>query len=444
MVYINKNAKEQIHMFKSYAQTPPMGWNSWDCYGASVTEEQLLGNAEFMAEHLKEYGWEYVVCDIQWYEPKAVSTMYNHFYPLSMDEYSRLIPAKNRFPSAANGVGFKAIADKIHDMGLKCGIHIMRGIPRQAVHAATPIKGTKATARDIAHSFSLCKWNTDMYGVNPESEGAQCYYDSLFELYALWGVDFVKVDDISNTEYKPHDPYSAKGEIELIRKAIDKCGRPIVLSLSPGPAPLEAADHLLEHANMWRMTGDFWDNWPQLYAMFERCRAWAPYVGDGCWPDCDMLPLGRIELNNTGDNGKGRPTNFTKEEQITMMTLWSIFRSPLMLGSELQGLDSFTLSLLTNKEVINLLKHSHGASEIMSTKDTVVWRSFGEDGSIYVAFFNTSFAITKPQVSFMQLGLTGRYQVRDLWEQKELGTADIHLMAEINPHGAVLYQLKCV
>lgn len=425
-----------------FAPAPPMGWNSWDCYGASVNEEQLLGNADYMAMHLKQYGWEYIVCDIQWYEPQATSTQYNSFYPLCMDEYSRLIPAENRFPSAKGGAGFKPIADYIHNLGLKFGIHIMRGIPRQAVHAAAPIQGTSKTARDIAHSFSICSWNTDMYGINPNADGAQEYYDSLFDLYASWGVDFVKVDDICITEFKPHDLYSAKGEIEMIRKAIDKCGRPIVLSLSPGPALLEQAEHLSRHANMWRMTGDFWDNWPQLYNMFEKCHQWSPYVKEGCWPDCDMLPLGRIEINNRNDGGTGRNTCFTKDEQITMMTLWSIFRSPLMLGTELRGLDDWTLSLITNEEVIRVLKHSYGARQIMRTDDTVVWKSKDEDGSIYVAFFNTSFSKTYPSVSYRQLGLNGEYEVRDLWTHEGLGTVTERLGTELNPHGAALLRLR--
>ena len=275
------------------AKKPPMGWNSWDCYGAAVNEEQLIGNAEYMRDNLKKYGWEYVVCDIQWYEPKAKNTDYNNFTELCMDEYSRLIPAENRFPSSKNGVGFKNIADRIHGMGLKFGIHIMRGIPRQAVHNNTKILGTDRTARQIAHHFSVCPWNTDMYGVDTRVKGAQEYYNSLFKLYAEWGVDFVKVDDIANTEFKPNEPYSAREEIEMIKRAIDSCGRDMVLSLSPGPAQVEVADHLMKNANMWRMTGDFWDVWDKLYEMFEKTEKWYPYVGEGCWPDCDMLPLDR-------------------------------------------------------------------------------------------------------------------------------------------------------
>ena len=143
-----------------------MGWNSWDCYGPAVTEETVRRNAAFMAKHLKQYGWEYIVVDIQWYEPAAVSHHYNPFADLCMDEYSRLIPAENRFPSAAGGRGFAPLAEYVHSLGLKFGIHIMRGIPRQAVHRNTKIKGSARTAREIAKRNSICQWNTDMYGVD--------------------------------------------------------------------------------------------------------------------------------------------------------------------------------------------------------------------------------------------------------------------------------------
>lgn len=314
---------------KDFIKKPPMGWNSWDCYGAGVTEDELLGNAEFMRDRLKQYGYQYVVCDIQWYESAAKGNVYNNFADLCMDEYSRLIPAVNRFPSSANGAGFKPIADKIHSMGLKFGIHIMRGIPRQAVHRNTRIYGTTARARDIASQFSLCPWNTDMYGVDTEKRGAEEYYDSLFKLYASWGVDFVKVDDIANTEFSPQNPYSAEKEIEMIRAAIDRSGRDMVLSLSPGPAPLNKAEHLSENANMWRISGDFWDRWDKLLNMFSLCEKWYPYVKDGSFPDCDILPLGKLCIDGSYMGDMGRDSGFTKEEQKTMMTLWAVFRSPL-------------------------------------------------------------------------------------------------------------------
>lgn len=427
---MNKNAA---------APTPPMGWNSWDCYGAAVNEEQLRGNAQYMAKNLKAFGWQYVVCDIQWYEPTAHSSQYHNFVPLEMDEYSRLIPAVNRFPSAKNGAGFGPIADYIHSLGLKFGIHIMRGIPRQAVHQNTAIKGTAVRAGEIAEQFSLCKWNTDMYGVNPNAKGAQEYYHSIFELYAQWGVDFVKVDDICNTNFLPQNPYSAQGEIECIRRAIDSCGRTMVLSLSPGPAVIEKAWHLSKNANMWRITDDFWDYWPALLAMFERCEVWQNHVGRGCWPDCDMLPLGHIGISSEGGS---RFTNFTKDEQITMMSLWSIFRSPLMMGGELRDNDDWTLSLLTNEEVLRLTRCSHGANQLKRTKDFVVWSSKDEDGSTNLALFNISEEAVKINVSLNELELEGAYAVRDLWRSIDCDSVKETVSAAVNPHGAVLYRLS--
>ena len=151
----------------------PMGWNSWDCYGAAVDEATVRANAAYMAAHLKQYGYEYVVVDIQWSEPTAESHEYHAFAPLCMDAYGRLIPAENRFPSSAGGKGFKPLADYVHSLGLKFGIHIMRGIPRQAVHADTPVLSSDKTARQIAKTASICQWNTDMYGVDPEKDGAR-------------------------------------------------------------------------------------------------------------------------------------------------------------------------------------------------------------------------------------------------------------------------------
>lgn len=196
------------------ALTPPLGWNSWDCYGPAVNEEQLLGNAQYMADHLKAHGWEYVVCDIQWYEPEAGKHHweYNRFAQLCLDENGRAVPDPVRFPSAANGAGFNPIADKIHAMGLKFGIHIMRGVPRLAVHNRMTVKGTEISCHEIAHRSSICAWNTDMYGIDADKPGAQAYYDSIFELYAGWGVDYVKVDDICNVKATPLEEYSARRE----------------------------------------------------------------------------------------------------------------------------------------------------------------------------------------------------------------------------------------
>jgi hypothetical protein len=420
-----------------FALTPPMGWNSWDCYGASVTEEEVRGNAEYMAEHLKRFGWDYVVVDIQWYEPGANSSQYRPFVPLEMDEYSRLIPAVNRFPSAAGGKGFKPLADYVHSLGLKFGIHIMRGIPRQAAHADTPIKGSSATARQIAHTNSICPWNTDMYGVDASKEGAQAYYDSLFELYAEWGVDYVKVDDIAASRlYHVH-----LDEIALIHRAIERCGRPMVLSLSPGPAPVEHAEFFKEHANLWRITDDFWDHWSLLLDMFDRCDKWYSHVGPGHWPDCDMLPLGHIGIRSVDGGGSDRLTRFTPDEQRTMMTLWSIFRSPLMYGGELRDMDEYTLSLLTNDEVLHVHREGTGARPLFRDGSRAAWFSEDGTGRKFVALFNIGEETDSVELELASVGIAGSAEARDLWKRESLGPVSGRLAVTLPPHGSALVEL---
>ncbi|MBP3541142.1 MAG: glycoside hydrolase family 27 protein [Clostridia bacterium] len=415
------------------AKTPPMGWNSWDCYAATVNEEQLIGNAEYMAKYLKEYGWEYIVCDIQWSDPVAGSTdvTYINFAKLNLDEYGRQIPPVERFPSAANGVGFRSIADRIHEMGLKFGIHIMRGIPRQAVHARLPVLGTNTTADRIADPFSVSRWNGDMYGVLNTPEG-QAYYDSIFRLYAEWGVDFVKVDDICNTNMYPHNPYSAAHEVEMIARAIERSGRPMVLSLSPGPAQIDKQWHLTQYANMWRITDDFWDDWRLLKEMFWRCEVWCGQGREGCWPDCDMLPLGKLRI---GFHDPGM-TRFTKEEQRTVMTLWSIFRSPLIMGGEMRENDDWTLSLLTNRDVLRLIGHSHHARQLQRTDSAAAWHSYDEDGSEYLALFNLS---DEEQEISAEIDFGGK-AIRELWGRDDLLTGANS--ARIPAHGAILIHAK--
>lgn len=413
------------------APFPPMGWNSYDYYNTTVNEAQVRQNADYMAKNLKKYGWEYVVIDIQWSDPDAGKQNKNgvQYIPFSrfcIDEFSRQIPAENRFPSSAGGLGFKPLADYIHSLGLKFGIHIMRGIPRFAAHEHLPIKthdGTKITADMVANPYSISRWNPDMYGVKDFSYG-QDYYDSCFELYAQWGVDFVKVDDICNTNMYPQNPYSAEKEIEMIANAIENCGRQMVLSLSPGPAVIEKAHHYKNFANMWRITDDFWDDWKLLKAMFERCEVWQSHTGEGNWPDCDMLPMNVLGYGwgdmNSPDN-KGWKCKFTQEESRTMMTLWSIFRAPLMIGTDLPQLDDFSLSLLTNEEILAMNKNPLQAYQASSScnENIVIWvNECPDQKSYYECIFNLSDEV---QTVKLNLKVGNHDNIRDLWERKDLG-----------------------
>lgn len=368
--------------FQKWALTPPMGWNSWDCYGPTVVEDEVKANTDYMAEKLAVYGWEYVVVDIRWFVENDKAGGYNQTNPIYVyDEWGRYTPALNRFPSAANGVGFRALADYVHGKGLKFGIHLMRGLPKIAAEKKLPVKGTNGITCDmIASNDSACTWLRDNYKVDYRKPGAQEYYNSCFELYAEWGVDFVKIDDLSR-------PYHT-AEIEMIRKAIDHCGRPIVLSISPGETPLEKVEHVKTHANMWRTVDDFWDNWSQLNYQFQVCAKWAPYIAPGTWPDADMLPLGKISIR--GERGEERWTNFTRDEQYTMMNLWTIFKSPLMFGGDLPQNDKATDSLLTNRDVLYMHHYSANNRQLSKRDNHIVWAADDPaNGDKFVALFNT-------------------------------------------------------
>jgi phospholipase/lecithinase/hemolysin len=273
-----------------------------------------------------------------------------------------------------------------------------------------------------------------MYGVDMTKPGAQAYYDSVFDLIASWGVDFVKVDDIS----RPY--HDNEREVEAIRAAIDRTGRPMVLSLSPGETALDAAEHVTRHANMWRISDDFWDRWPALVEQFTRLKNWNPSRGPGYWPDADMLPLGVL--------GR-RQTRFTPDEQRTLMTLWCIARSPLIHGGDMTKTDPFTLSLLTNPEVIAVNQASSGNRPLYERDGLVAWVAEAPGThDRYLALFNTRDrgagdpAGVPVPVSLRDLGINGRARVRDLWERRDLSPVDAALAPVVRWHGSVLFRVS--
>lgn len=411
------------------APTPPMGWNSWNSFATTITEAQARETARIMADKLLPFGYDVFTVDIQWYEPNAASYTYNAKPVPAIDGNGRLLPAPNRFPSSANGGGFAPLAAEVHALGLKFGVHLMRGIPRLAVERNLPVLGTQVRAADIADTSSTCSWNPDMYGVDMTRPGAQAYYDSVFRLFASWGVDFVKMDDMS----RPYDAHAP--EIEAAHKAIAASGRPMILSLSPGETPVTRGEHVLRFAQMWRISDDFWDEWPLLEAQFTRLENWNPWRRPGGWPDADMLPLGRLALGE-------RDTKFTPDEQRTLMTLWSIARSPLIMGGDLRHLDDPTLALLTNREVLAVNQASTDNRPHFLADGVRVWSARPADGrGRYVALFNTGKEAREITLSLRELGFSGSQPVRDLWEGKALAPAKDRLIRRIPSHGAGLYRV---
>jgi alpha-galactosidase len=428
------------------APTPPMGWNSYNCYGATVEEAEVKANAQYLAKNMKQYGWQYVVIDFCWFYPHPPGSHQDNppqyqlpkggLVPwMPMDKYGRLLPDPRKFPSSAGGKGFKPMADYVHSLGLKFGIHVMRGIPRQAYWEKTPILGTQGITADmVGDTSSKCPWLNSMWGVDMTKGGSQAYYNSIFKLYAEWGVDYVKVDDTDLDEKYPY----RRSEVEAMRKAIANCGRPIVLSLSLN-MKYENRDHAVQNAELWRISKDFWDSWEQVEEQFELCAKWASVTDKNAYPDADMLQIGKIAKR--GPVGKERYSRLTEDEHYTHITLWSIARSPLMMGGNLPENTPFVLQLLTNPEVIAVNQKSIDAKQLYRKDDVCVWVSkMSNSKDLNVAFFNLGKEAKDIKISWEELGLTGNYKVRDLWAKQDIGSFSGAFNKSVNSHGAKIFR----
>ncbi len=429
-------ARIKIVCGDTLALTPPMGWNSYDAFGDNVVESEILANARYVAEKLQPIGWDTVVVDYCWSDPGAHDNNRNARTnaALAADDFGRLLPATNRFPSAMDGAGFKPLADAVHALGLKFGIHIMRGIPRNSVKANLPIEGSNFTAAEAGNTNSKCVWCPDMFGVNSNAAG-QAWYDSCARLWAGWGVDYIKVDDLSQ-------PYHT-AEAEMIRRAIDRCGRSIVFSTSPGETPFANAAHISTHANLWRVSGDFWDNWKSLDHEFTLGGRWHDFAGPGHWPDADMLPVGHLSVGNRSV-GHDRFTHLTRDELLTHISLWSLLPSPLMAGANLPDNDDWTTAILTNPEVLAVNQDPLGrAARRMAGQPQAAetWIKELADGSVAVGFFNRTGQPLKVDFAWRSLGLRFAPKVRDLWLRKDLGRQE-RFAAGLGPHGCVLLRVK--
>ena len=375
--------------FAQWAKTPPMGWNSWDCYGAAINEAQFRANVDWQAKHLLEYGYEYAVVDIRWTLQNEGLLGYNQDNPVyTLDEWGRYLPAPNRFPSAKGTAGFKPLADYVHSKGLKFGIHIMRGVPKEAVARKCPMKGAEGVTCDMITDGRVeCFWLKDNCTVFADRKGAQQYYDSIMELYASWGVDFVKCDDLSAPTYR-------KDEVEMLRRAIDKCGRKIILSTSPGETPIAECGHLQDHANMWRVVNDVWDSWRHIEHLVPIMCDWLKKdCREGTWPDCDMIPLGQLGVTGhywSLDSVKGRRCRLTRDEQRTLMNFFAICRSPLFIGADLPQMDEETFALLTDKTILAAQRDGRNPMPFSCTKDECIIVSDNVYGGRFLALFNLS------------------------------------------------------
>ena len=415
-------------------QTPPRGWNSWDSFGTNISEDEVMANARFMSEHLLQLGWDTIVVDAQWFEPNARAGGYNENADLVLDEFGRPQPTLNRFPSAAGGKGFKPLVDAVHDLGLKFGIHVMRGVPRRAALGKLPVENTTSTADDIANYNSPCHWNTDYWGIDMTHPDGAAYYRSVARMFAEWGVDFVKADDLLW-------PYHT-AEITAISEALRKANPAIVLSLSPGEdVSTNFIDHLRDNATMWRISNDVWDRWQDVLDQFQRMARWAPLSQVGAWPDADMLPLGHIGLR--AERGADRQSLLSSQEQRTLLSLWAIGGSPLFMGGDLPTSSPETIKMLSNPLMLDVNSRREHQREVLRELDYVVWTAV-LDGDEVVAIFNISDAPLSRRVRLDALGLEGEFDAIEAWTNETSRPSD-SIPVALEPHDSMLLRLtRCI
>lgn len=430
-------------------QVPPMGWNSWDAYGLTIDEAQFRANTKVLAG-MKQFGWQYAVIDEGWYmeDPFAATTAAQKY---QYDGNGLLLPVANRFPSSANNAGFKPLGDWVHSLGLKFGIHIVRGIPKQVVDQNLPIAGSSFKAPEAADKAATCPWNDANYGVSDTPAG-QAYYDSMLKRYADWGVDYIKVDCISDHPYRPT-------EIRQVAEAIRKSGRPMVLSLSPGPTGIEHVDEVAKYSQMWRITDDHWDVWLDknkkegefpfgLAEEFDRIAKWNKYSKPGSWPDPDMLPEGSLRPHP--GLGDPRQSRYTGEEQRTEFTLWAISRSPLIFGGNLTQLDDLTRRLMTSRELTAINQTATeskpvttGTPALGSARAWFASTGTSQKPAYYFAFFNPDDSAVTLHFKWNDLWLrfAGKHTATDIWNGKKSASSE-DMEVPLPAHGSAVYRVE--
>jgi alpha-galactosidase len=410
---------------------PPMGFNSYDSYGVFLNQEtakKIMGN---MAQKYKPYGYEYFVMDAGWYyefdvDPATKLPQHPlHSVPVlsNLDEYGLPEPSKVYFPD-----GIKVLADYAHVRGLKFGLHLMRGVFRQAVKENCKIKGTNILLKDIVDTLNICSWSDLCYGVDMKKPGAYKYYESMVDKMASWGVDFIKYDDITGFPE----------EIDAIVDAINRCKQKIVLSLSAGlDAKIENLS-CYQNSNMLRITDDIWDNQHSIDMSFVAMKKYQGRGIPGFWPDLDMIALGPLEVNDLnreiGPTKKGaRSSLFDKNQAQTFITQRAIFASPLIIGGDLLTMDDFTYKLLTNKDMITCNQNGVTGLQVYDQDSLEIYkaplRNKVTEG--WLAVFNRksteakvtlkkqNFGFYYPRPGLDELMNWKDYKLRDIWNQEE-------------------------
>jgi alpha-galactosidase len=434
---------------KAPCLTPPMGWNSYNCWNYCVTESQFMQNAHYLA-NLKKYGWEYCVVDFIWWVP--VNGQYGggqggDWKKGHVDQYGRFEPDTTRFPSSRGGRGFKPLADSVHNLGLKFGIHLMRGVPKMAVNFNYPVYNSTYTCTQAANQSSTCPWLDWMYGANDNAAG-QAYLTSMVQLCNDWGADYLKIDDLSAATY--HGP-----EVVMYAKAIASVSREMVFSTSPGATPLNQAAHVSQYANMWRLVNDLWDTWGQLTDSYNVDESWRTSTvsatvkwGQGVWPDIDMLPFGHLALIGPVGSPRYSLSTYTKGEHRLMFLLWCVNNGPLMWGGHLPDNNNnpFYDSLMTNSDALFINQRGIKARVLKAqSTGTPIWTSTHplDTTTKFLLLGNTSTSSQTISVSLNTIGFsaTQAVPVKNVWTGATLSNFTGTFAQTIPSHDAGLYAL---
>ncbi len=428
--------------------TPFLGWNSYNCYGIHINEKLTWENLEAFIQKLKPHGYEYFVLDAGWY--KHYDLKKGEAWPtdgdkshLTMDEFGRFIPTPGYFPN-----GFKAIVDYAHKHGVKFGLHLMRGISRQAVEKNLPIKGTKYFARDIANVKDTCNWSNLNYGVDMDKPGAQEYYNSIVELVASWGVDFLKYDDIV---HKPR-------EINAVANAIEKTGKRIVLSISPGDDIDPKNFDTYKRADMIRISRDIWDLKEDIEISFDRWDKMLPYADKGFWLDMDMIPFGHIRVDypiskNKLKSGRGyeRMDYFSYAQKKSFITQRAMAASPLFMGGALTTSPKSVFELITDHDMLACNQNGVTGKLVTRISDysekVDIWKTpvKNNDNEGWIGVFNRKAYLELIKIDKEKLGLKPKmkYSLYDIWGKKIIDDADSFIF-EIPADDVVFIRYKAI
>ena len=443
------NASQETGKNKNIISSPPMGWNSFDSYGVYLHEEAAYKNLEELAKTYLPFGYEYFVIDNGWFGeydliPGTKYPAEKHASDVNINDYGLLQPSKCYFPN-----GIKPIINRAHKLGLKFGLHLMRGIPRKAVELNLPIKGTKYRARDIADTNSICRWCSYNYGVDMSRPGAQEFYNSLVNQLAEWGVDFIKADDITGFPK----------EIIGLANAIEQNPRDIVFSLSPGGSTVLYNLPYYKRANMVRITKDIWDRVDDLDKAFT---SWEVFQGTGnevFYPDLDMIPFGNLmqmtpaeyyedneDAVRLAGHGYKRKSQFTQSQHYTFITIRALGGSPLFIGGDLPTMDNFSQKLLTNKEMIACSQNGVVGFNIYKKDSFEIWLT--PDKKIYgkgwLGIFNRNkmnkiISLDKNDFKFRD---SVNYKIYDVWNEQEISFNNNKVEFDIPADGVVFLKFQ--